>query len=144
MAGRLLAFPVSEHDGYLAAVPEPAYLGRVCRIDLRNHLASVLVRRFDPRSCDASRPGKEQILQIHLRDPLVGLARLRQTLAPLRDRLSFARWDLDAARAFSSLDRVLRLLGLTGSRLARDHFSTLLCRGCHLRGLCDGLDPLHP
>ena len=42
---RLLAVPVSEHDGAVAAVPQPAGLGRVRGLDLRHGLAAVLVRR---------------------------------------------------------------------------------------------------
>ena len=51
----LLAVAVSEHDGRLAAVPEPADLGRVRGLDLRDRLAAVLVRRPDSRSRDAAR-----------------------------------------------------------------------------------------
>ena len=60
VAGGLLAVPVSEHDGHLAAVPQPADLGRVRGLDLRHGLAAVLVHRADPRPGDAARPGEEQ------------------------------------------------------------------------------------
>ena len=53
---RLLAVPVSEHDGPLAAVPQPAHLGRLRGLDLRDRLAALLVRRPDPRPRDAARP----------------------------------------------------------------------------------------
>ena len=53
---RLLAVPVSEHDGAVAAVPQPADLGRVRGLDLRHGVAAVLVRRPDPRPGDAARP----------------------------------------------------------------------------------------
>src|SRR5688500_16240911 len=59
VAGRVLAIPLSEHDGHLAAVSQPAYLGRVRCIDLRNYLAIVLVRRADPRSRYTPRPCEE-------------------------------------------------------------------------------------
>ena len=52
---RVLAAAVSEHDGRLAAVPEPADLGRVRGFDLRDRVAAVLVRRPDSRSRDAAR-----------------------------------------------------------------------------------------
>ena len=52
----LLAVPVPEHDGPLAAVPQPADLGRLRGLDLRHGLAALLVRRPDPRPGDAARP----------------------------------------------------------------------------------------
>jgi hypothetical protein len=48
--------PVPEHDGHLAAVPQPADLGRVRGLDLLHGVAAVLVRRPDPRPRDAARP----------------------------------------------------------------------------------------
>ena len=59
--------PVSEHDGDLAAVPQPADLGRVRGLDLRDGLGAVLVHRPDPRPGDAARPGQEQARRAHLR-----------------------------------------------------------------------------
>ena len=52
----LLAVPLSEHDGHLAAVPQPADVGRVCGFDLRDGFAAVLVRRSDSRPRDTARP----------------------------------------------------------------------------------------
>ena len=52
----LLAVPVPQHDGHLAAVPQPARLGRVRGHDLLHRVAAVLVRRPDPRPGDAARP----------------------------------------------------------------------------------------
>jgi hypothetical protein len=51
---RLLALPVSELDGCVAAVPESADLGRVCGLDLRDRVAAVLVRRPDSGPRDAA------------------------------------------------------------------------------------------
>ena len=51
----LLAVPLSQHDGALAAVPQPAGLGRVRGHDLLHRVAAVLVRRPDPRPGDAAR-----------------------------------------------------------------------------------------
>ena len=47
--------PVSEHDGHLAAVPQPADLGRLRGLDLPDGVADVLVRRAGPRPGDAAR-----------------------------------------------------------------------------------------
>ena len=49
-------FPYPEHDGPVAAVPQPADLGRVRGLDLRHRLDRVLVRRPDPRPGDDARP----------------------------------------------------------------------------------------
>ena len=58
--GLLLALPVPEHDGHVAAVAQPAGLGRLRRLDLRDRLAPVLVRRPDPRPGDPPRPRAER------------------------------------------------------------------------------------
>ena len=55
VARGLLAVPVSQHDGPVAAVPQPAHLGRVRRLDLRHGLGRVLVRRPHPRPGDDAR-----------------------------------------------------------------------------------------
>ena len=52
---RVLAVPVSEHDDALAAVPQPADVGRLCGLDLCDRLAAVLVRRPGSRPGDAAR-----------------------------------------------------------------------------------------
>src|SRR5262249_61927235 len=83
----LLAPAVSEHDGPVAAVPQPARLGRVRRRDLLHGFAAVLVRRPDPRPGDTPRPLAEPRRPCDLRYPGDGLARLGTALAPLRGRL---------------------------------------------------------
>ena len=55
VAGGVLAVPVSERDGPVAAVQEPADLGRVRGLDLRDGLGRVLVCRPDSRSRDDAR-----------------------------------------------------------------------------------------
>ena len=55
VAGGLLAVPVSEHDGPVAAVPQPADLGRVRGLDLRHGVGAVLVHRPRARHGDAAR-----------------------------------------------------------------------------------------
>ena len=56
VAGGLLAVPLSQRDGLVAAVQEPADLGRVRGFDLRHRLDRVLVYRHDSRHGDAARP----------------------------------------------------------------------------------------
>ena len=48
-------FPYPEHDGPVAAVPQPAHLGRVRGLDLRDGLGRVLVRRPRARPGDDAR-----------------------------------------------------------------------------------------
>ena len=63
VARGLLAAPLSEHDGDLAAVPQPADLGRVRGLDLRHGVGAVLVRGPGPRPRDAARSREEQARQ---------------------------------------------------------------------------------
>ena len=108
--------PYPEHDERLAAVPQPADLGRVRGLDLRHGVAAVLVRRPDPRSGDAARPLAVARRPRHLRHAGDGLARLGAPLAPLRDRLSAARRPGDAAGRLGAHRRQLRLRGRDRAR----------------------------
>jgi hypothetical protein len=83
MAGRVLAAAVPEHDEHLAAVPQPADLGRVRGIDLPHRLTDVLVRRPGPRPGDAPRPGEEPPHPPPLRHAGARLARLGAPLGAL-------------------------------------------------------------
>jgi hypothetical protein len=58
---RLLAAAVSQHDGPLAELPQPADLGRVRGLDLRDGVGAVLVRRPDSRPRDVPRPRQEPV-----------------------------------------------------------------------------------
>ncbi len=49
-----LAHSVSQPDVDVAAISQPARLGRICGLDLCDGVASVLVRWPDSRSCDAA------------------------------------------------------------------------------------------
>src|SRR5947207_15482028 len=55
----LLHVPLSEHDGTVATVSQPADLGRVCGFNLRHRIGIVLVRRIDSRFGDTARPRDE-------------------------------------------------------------------------------------
>ena len=79
----LLDVSLSEHDGVLAAVPQPADLGRLRGLDLLHHFAGVLVRRPDSRSRDAARSRGTSLDPGHLRHPRHGMARLGPPLASL-------------------------------------------------------------
>ena len=73
--------PYPEHDGRVAAVPQPADLGRVRRLDVRDRLAAVLVRRADSRPRDASRSIAVARRPDRLRHARDGLARVGAALA---------------------------------------------------------------
>ena len=45
---RLLALSLSQHHERLAAIPQPAHVGRLRRLHLRHDLRAVLVHRPDP------------------------------------------------------------------------------------------------
>ncbi len=83
----LLDGAVPEHDGALAAVPQPAGLGRLRGLDLCLGLADVLVRRPDPRPRHAPRPGPEQARADGLRRRGDGLDRLGPALEAVSDRV---------------------------------------------------------
>ena len=55
-------FPYPNTMGIWPQFRSPAYLGRFRGFDVWNGFAAVLVCRPDPGSCDAARPGKEQVL----------------------------------------------------------------------------------
>src|SRR6202011_3923224 len=73
---RVLAVPLSEHDGDLAPVQEPADVGRLRRLDVRDRLAALLVCRpgaghgHAPRSLAVAR-GRNRLRDA--RDGLAGL-----------------------------------------------------------------------
>ncbi len=137
----VLALPVSEHHDAVAAVQEPAHLGRVRGLDLRAGVAVVLVRRVDPRRRHAARPRDHTRRPHHLRHDGDGVARLGPALAPLRDRLPPAGGPRDSARRLGPLGRELGLRRLGDPRLARHHLPALLRRRRHLLRLRDGADP---
>ena len=96
----------------VAAVPQPADLGRVRGLDLRDRVGAVLVRRPGARPRDAARPRAEHDRpQRILRHAGAGLARFGAPLAPLRDGLPAAgrhlrrRWSSRCTRWSASTSR---------------------------------------
>ena len=140
MAGGVLAPAVSQQHGRLAAVPQPAHLGRVRGLDLRHGLAAVLVHRSRARPGDAARPGQAQVDAVDFRHLRARVARIRAALGALREGVPPAGRALDAAGALGPHGRELRLLDRHHPRLARDDLPALLRRGRHLRRLRDGPD----
>ena len=140
VARGLLVDAVSQRHGHLAAVPQPAHLGRLRGQHLRHGLAAVLVHRPHPRPGDDARPGEEQGHEVHLRQPRARMARFGAALAALRERLPAARRHVDAAGALGAHGRQLRLLGRHHPRLAHDDLPAVLRRRRDLRRLRDGVD----
>ena len=140
----LLADPLSQHDADLAAVPQPARVGRVRCFDLRYRFADVLVRGAHSRSGDAARLGEEPDRPDHLRHPCHGIARLGKALAPLRTGLPASRGPGNPSGRVRAHGGQFRLRDLDHSRLARDDLSAILRCGRDLLRFCDGHDARHP
>ena len=105
----VLAVSLSQHHGRVAAIPQPAHVGRVRRLHLRHDLRVVLVHRPDSRPGHAARSRDQSRGQNHLRHALDGLARIGAALAPLRNGLPAARRTGHAAGALGPHRGELRL-----------------------------------
>ncbi len=79
----LLAISVSEYDGNLAAISQPAGLGCVCGVDVRDGVAAVLVRGIDTGSGDVAGSGAEPGEASDLRNIRDGMERIGGALASL-------------------------------------------------------------
>src|SRR5713101_1513199 len=78
----LLDDSLPRHHGHLAAVPQPAGVGRFRRHHLCHGVTDVLVRGADPRPGHAARPRQEPRCASHLWSAGHGLARVGSSLAP--------------------------------------------------------------
>jgi hypothetical protein len=141
---RVVDDPAPERHGHVAAVPQPAHVGRVRDLDLRHHVDPVLVHGHGPRPGDAPRPVEGQGPPGRLRPPVARLARLGPAVAPLRARVPDPRGALDAAGAVGALGGVVRLRHLAEPRLAHDDPAAVLRRRRHLQRLRDGDDADDP
>ena len=146
VAGGLLAAAVPEHDGRVAAVPQPAHLGRVRGLDLRARCrrCSGSPGSFPTwRRCAIARRARSRRRSTAFLS--LGLARVGRALAPLRDglhaagRASRRRWCCRCTRS-CSFDFAVSLL----PGLARDALPALLRRRRHLLRLRDGADAADP
>ncbi len=79
----LLAVSLSQHHGRVAAIPQPAHVGRFRGLHLRHDFGAVLVHRPDSRHGDAARSRDASRGQNRLRHALDGLARIGAALASL-------------------------------------------------------------
>ena len=89
--------PYPEHDGPLAAVPQPAGVGRVRGLDLLHRLAAVLVHRPGPRPGHAARPAQTPVQAGDLRHVRLGWRGSARHWHALRDGLPAAGRPGDAA-----------------------------------------------
>ena len=55
----VLAVSISQHHGCVAAIPQPAHVGRVRRLHLRHDFRAVLVHGPDPGFRDSARPQRQ-------------------------------------------------------------------------------------
>ena len=83
MAGVLLALSYTADDGSVAAVPQPANLGRVRGLDLFHRFAAVLVHRADSRFGNTARQREASNYPRDLWHSRHGLARLGPPLGAL-------------------------------------------------------------
>ena len=90
----VLALPVSQHDGDPAEFPQPAGVGRVRGLHLRDGLAAVLVRRPDARSGHAARPRRASRAEGSLTAfwPWDGAVRRRHWAFTKRRRCCWPAW----------------------------------------------------
>ena len=138
----LLDVSLPQHDESLAAISQPAGLGRVCGVDLFHRLAAVLVHRPRARHGHAARSlgqsaGADCVWRVGH-----GLARFGVSLAAIRSRLFDSGRPRHAACGFGPHGRELRFRRRQRSRLALDNFSALLCGRRDLFRFRDGPDPL--
>ena len=137
-------FPYPNTMEHLAAVPQPAGLGRVRRLDLRHRVAAVLVRRPDPRpghpARSLARTASCQIIYGILAMGWRGSAR------------HWKRYEMtyldpgrpgDAAGRVGAYGRQLRFRRRHPARLAFDDLSALFCRRSDLFRLRHGADAGH-
>src|SRR6266852_2889953 len=121
----LLADTLPESDVALAAIPQPAGLGRVCCVNVCHRVAAVLVCGADPGPRDAARSSQESSRADDLRDAGDGLARLGSPLAQIRDGFVAACGTCDAAGGFRAQGGEVGLRPSTDYRLAHHDFPTL-------------------
>ena len=140
---RVVDVPHPERHGLdVAAVPQPADVGRVRGLDVRHDVDPVLVHGHGPRPRDVPRSLRDRRARSSARciyGVLVArLARLGPPVAPLRARVPDPRGSRDAAGVLGALGRVVRLRDVAAARLAHDDLPAVLRRRRHLLRLRDG------
>ena len=103
----VLYVPLSQHHGTLAAVPQPADLGRLCGFDLWHGLSGVLVRGPNSGLGDTERSRCQEAPENHLRHAVDGLAGLGAPLASLPVGVFAARRTRHAAGSLRAHRREL-------------------------------------
>ncbi len=102
---RLLAGPLSGHDGAVAAIQKPASVGLLRHPDLCDQLGAVLVSRTDSRPRGAAGPRGNAGQAIGLRVAGGRIPRARRAMAALPRHLWRAGGADGAAGLFGSFDR---------------------------------------
>ena len=140
----LLASALSRHDGPLAAVSQPARVGRFCRLHLCDGIAGVLVCRSAARSRDHARPGGDTFQGADLRSVQSRLARRCPPLDALPEALHPAGGTRGPAGHLGAHDRRPGFRHRHFARLAFDDLPPVFCRRGDLFRLLDGPDSDHP
>ena len=123
---RLLAVPVPEHDGALAAVAQPARVGLLRAVDLRGDQCHLLVRRPDPGPRLGARPGADAVQAGVLRRARAGLSRLVAAMAAFPGDLRGDGGDHGAGRRLDPQLRRARLRRRAVAGLALDPVPAVL------------------
>src|ERR1700733_3988089 len=79
----LLDDALSEHDVFVATIPQPAGVGRFCCIDIRDGVIAILVCGTDSGFGDAAGSREKPGVESDLRNFRNGLARVGGALAPV-------------------------------------------------------------
>ena len=137
----LLAVSVPKHDVVLAAISQPARLGRLRRLYLPDGLALILVRRTDSGFGHAARPSPHSGQADYLRISGHGLAGLGRALEAVRNGFPIARGPGDTTGRLGTHGSEFRFRHRHRAWLAHDHLSSLFRRGCDLLGICHGAVP---
>ena len=135
---RLLALPLPEHDGHVAAIPQSPCLGRLRRFDIRHRVILFWYVGLIPDPATlrdrANQPWKQRVFGMMA----MGWRGSAHHWAALRDGLPAARGPGHAAGRLGAHRCELRFRGRHRPRLAHHHLSALFCRGRDLLRICHG------
>ena len=141
----LLALPLSQHHGRVAAIPQPAHVGRIRRFHLRHHLRAVLVHGADPRFRHPARPHRQSRRSRMVYGMLsMGWRGSARHWHRYETAVSAAGGAGHSAGAFRPHRRELRLRHRHRPRMAHHHLPALLRRRRYLLRLRHGADARHP
>src|SRR5581483_2698603 len=98
----VLAVSLPQFHVVMAATAQPARVGCLRCLYLRNNIAGLLVLRPDSRFCQHAGQRSSFMAAESLRYSCAGMAQLSHSLAPLSEGISIIGWSGDPARPFGS------------------------------------------